>query len=138
MRASKVTTLILCTAWMWSKRDEINLSYSWGLWDSTVQVSLHSDQYNANSDASEMENVGDAHSKSDVYDTSFVVTIPASYCCIHWYTVHFDITFPSPNTFWHYIPLSKHILTLHSPLQTHFTADNEYRWLVLLLVVKNG
>ncbi len=34
--------------------------------DSTVQVSLHSDQYNANSDVSEMENLDDALSKSDV------------------------------------------------------------------------
>ncbi len=52
---------------MWSKRREINKSYSGGLWDSTVQVSLHSDQCNANSDASKMENVGDTFCKSDVH-----------------------------------------------------------------------
>ncbi len=62
----KVTTLILCMVWMWSKQCKINVSYSRGLWDSTVQVSLHFDQYNANSAASEMENIGDTLSKSDV------------------------------------------------------------------------
>ncbi len=29
---------------------------------------------------------------------SFVVTLPASNCCIYWYTARFNITFPSPNT----------------------------------------
>ncbi len=48
---------------MWSKWCKINVSYLGGLWDSTVQVSLHSDQYNA----SKMENVGDAPSKSGVH-----------------------------------------------------------------------
>ncbi len=62
----KGTTLILCMAWMQIQWCEINVSYLGGLWDSTVQVSLHSDQYNVNSDASKMENVGDVPSKSDV------------------------------------------------------------------------
>ncbi len=48
-----------------------------------VQVLLHSDQYNANSDTSKMGNAGDAPSKSDVCDTSFVVTLPTLNCCIH-------------------------------------------------------
>ncbi len=51
---------------MWSKWHVINVSYLGGLWDSMVQVSLHLDQYNANSDTSKMENVGDTPSKSNV------------------------------------------------------------------------
>ncbi len=62
----KVTTPIMCTACMWNKRCEINVSYSGGSWDSTVKVSLHSDQYNTNSDVSKMENISDTLYKRNV------------------------------------------------------------------------